>query len=68
MSTIANTAKRYSTMFTNCNLTKHDLQQAFENGARWMVEQRVDEKMIERIKERQKNDKVIVEVELSFAK
>lgn len=64
MRTIADTAKLYCLQLTNCNLTRYDLEQAFVSGAKWMVNQHIDEKTLLKIKEKQKNDKIIVEVSL----
>ena len=68
MGTITDTAKLYRSMFECCNLTRYDLEQAFVNGAKWMVGQRVEEKTLDRIKERQKNDKIVIEVELGLSR
>ena len=64
METIEEIAKQYCSLFAKCNLTEYDLEQAFANGAKWMVGQRIDERTLLKIKERQKKDKVIIEVEL----
>ncbi|MDR0660239.1 MAG: hypothetical protein LBG19_05445 [Prevotellaceae bacterium] len=66
MKTILDAAVDYSQSQEEHHITLEGLEHAFINGAGWMVEQRVDEKTLERIKERQKNDKIVIEVELSL--
>ena len=61
METIVEIAKIYCSMFEGCNLTKYDLEQAFTNGAKWMVERKIDKRTLEKIKEKQKSHKIVVE-------
>ncbi len=58
---ITEMAKLYGSMFEGCNLTKYDLEQAFISGAKWMVGRKIDRKTLEKIKEKQKNSKIVVE-------
>lgn len=61
METIAEMARLYCSMFEECSLTRYDLEQAFASGAKWMVERKIDKKTLEKIKEKQKSYKIVVE-------